>query len=118
MSERNATIFRRQIIEAIDLGNVDVYDEVLGHGFKWHGNGEDVDGVEEMKRRIVDVRSAIPDLRVTINDIIADGDRAVARFSATGTDIASGKRVTSCGIAIAHFADGKIVEEWMNSVKW
>ena len=111
-------MFRRQIIEAIDLGNVDVYDDVLGRGFKWHGNGEEVDGIEEMKQRIIDVRSAVPDLHITINDMIAEGDRAVARFSATGTDSASGKKVTSCGIAIARFADGKIVEEWMNSIKW
>ncbi|TET85665.1 MAG: hypothetical protein E3J37_01425, partial [Anaerolineales bacterium] len=63
--------------------------------------------------------SAFPDMKVTTEDIIAEGDKVVIRWTATGTHQgelmgipASGKQVTWTGMTIYRFADGKIVESW------
>lgn len=63
--------------------------------------------------------AAFPDGRTTTNDLIAEGDRVVERFTFTGTQQgdfmgipASGKQVTVTGMSIFRIAEGKIVEHW------
>lgn len=63
--------------------------------------------------------AAFPDGHTATNDLIAEGDRVVERFTFTGTQRgdfmgipASGKRVTVTGMSIFRIADGKIVEHW------
>ena len=63
--------------------------------------------------------AAFPDMKVTTDDIIAEGDKVVIRWTVTGTHQgelmgipASGKQVTWSGMTIYRFADGKIVESW------
>jgi len=63
--------------------------------------------------------AAIPDMKVTTDDIIAEGDKVAIRWTATGTHQAelmgipaSGRQVTFTGMTIYRFADGKIVENW------
>ncbi len=62
---------------------------------------------------------AFPDLTLTIEDIIADGDKVVVRFIGRGThqgDLgnipATGVKTEAGGIEIYHFEDGKIIEVW------
>jgi steroid delta-isomerase-like uncharacterized protein len=68
------------------------------------------------------MNAAFPDLERTIEDIVAEGDKVVARWTAKGTNTgefngmpATGKRATSSGITIFRIADGHIVEEWSES---
>jgi steroid delta-isomerase-like uncharacterized protein len=63
--------------------------------------------------------AAFPDLRITIDNIIADGDNVAVRWTATGTHMgelmgipASGRQIKFTGITIHRFADDKIVENW------
>ena len=63
--------------------------------------------------------AAFPDIKATTEDIIAEGDKVVIRWTATGTHQgelmgipASGRQVTWPGITVYRFADGKIVESW------
>jgi len=67
------------------------------------------------------IRSALPDLRITLEDDVAEGDKVVSRWRAQGThqgglmDIApTGNEVAFTGITIHRIEDGKIVEEWEN----
>lgn len=66
--------------------------------------------------------AAFPNLDRTIDDLVAEGDRVVARWSARGVHEGefmgsppSGKMVTSSGITIFRVADGRVVEEWAES---
>ena len=66
--------------------------------------------------------AAFPDIRITINDLFAADDKVVLRWSSHGTHRgelqgipAANRPMTMTGIAIYRFADGKIVEEWMNN---
>jgi steroid delta-isomerase-like uncharacterized protein len=63
--------------------------------------------------------AAFPDLRITVDNIIAEGDKVAVRWTATGTHLgelmgipASGRQIKFTGITIHRFADGKIVENW------
>lgn len=54
----------------------------------------------------------IPDLKVVIEDIIAEGDRVVVRNRWTGTDLASGRKLHFSGIVIWRVAHRQLVERW------
>jgi predicted ester cyclase len=53
-----------------------------------------------------------PDLHVTIEDILAEGDKVMVRNVWTATDSASGQRISFAGFVLWRFASGKIVERW------
>jgi predicted ester cyclase len=67
-------------------------------------------------------RSALPDISNTIEDVIVTGDKAVVRWTGSGTHTgeplmnqpAAGRPVQAHGIYILRFADGKIAEVWNN----
>ncbi len=71
--------------------------------------------------QIVWLTTAFPDLHLTIEDEIAEGDKVVTRVTARGTHQGSfmgirptGKRAVVTGIVIDRFANGKTVEAWNN----
>ena len=75
--------------------------------------------VEGGHRITVDLPSDFPDCEVEVLDVVAEGDRAVVRFSETGTHdgpfmgiAPTGRRVCNYGIAIYRARDGRLVEEW------
>jgi predicted ester cyclase len=76
-------------------------------------------GAEGLKQAIASFREAFPDLQATAEDLIAEEDKVVGRFTVTGTqrgefmDIApTGKKITYDEIVIVRFKDGKIIEHW------
>jgi len=123
MSEQNKTIARRQVEEAFNEGKLGVIDELIAPSFVNHdpATPEPIRGPEDFKEFVKTYRSAFPDLRVTIEDQIAEGDKVVSRWSARGTQKgellgmpASGKQATVTGISIDKIEGGKIVESWNN----
>jgi len=65
---------------------------------------------------------AFPDLKRPVEDLVAEGDKVVARWSSTGTHQGdfmgvppTGKRITTSGITVFRLESGKIVEEWSES---
>jgi steroid delta-isomerase-like uncharacterized protein len=121
--EENKALTRRVIEEANSKGNLDVVDEFIAPDYVLHTptapTGE-VHGTEDYKQLISRQRSAAPDLNFTVEDQIAEGEKVVTRYSASGThqeefmDAApTGNQVTTTGIVISRIADGKIVEEWL-----
>jgi steroid delta-isomerase-like uncharacterized protein len=120
MSEANKAIVRRFSEEVMNRGNLRVIDELFAPNVVDHsippGFPAGIAGVKQMAAMY---RSAFPDVRSTIEDLVAEGDKVVVRWSATGTHRgelmgipATGKRVTVTGIVIDRIAGGKIVEHW------
>ena len=121
MSEGNKAIVSRSVEEVWNKGNLDLIDEFYADNYVGHGTaGQDEDGPEALKQGITNVRTAYPDLHLTIEDLIAEGDKVVGLWTATGTNTgtrmdggpATGKRVTVSGITINRIYGGKIVESW------
>lgn len=79
------------------------------------------EGIDAFKGVIKMFRGAFPDLRLTIEDSLADRDRVVHRWSMTGTQQgqlmglpATNKRMTWTGTTIVRMDNGQIVERWAN----
>ena len=116
MSEENKDLVRRSW--ATD--NPDVLDETYTPDAVWHLPERDVKGVEEFKQYLTPYITAFPDLNVTVEDEIAEGEKVVERFTMRGTHQGeveefgppTGKQVEIKGITIHRIEGGKIVEEW------
>jgi steroid delta-isomerase-like uncharacterized protein len=124
MSAReNKAIARRADEELFDRGNLDVADELFALNFVYHdpASGEDWHGPESVKQYATMLRAAFPDLHYSVEDQIAEGDKVVTRYTASGTHQSelmgiapTGNRVEITGISITRIEDGKIEEIWEN----
>ena len=123
-AEENKEKARRLMEEAFGQGKVEVIEEVLHSDFVCYDpNSEsgEVRGSETIKGEIEYFRSAVPDLTYTVEEQVAEGDKVVTRWKASGTHQGeffgvpgSGNRIEMSGIQIDRFDDesGKMVEEW------
>lgn len=123
MSAANKALARRIVEEAFTAGRLEVVDELVARDYVGHDPSlpEDARGPEGVKELIAGYRAAFPDIRVTVEDQIAEGDMVVTRWAATGTHQGelmgmppTGKQGTVTGMTIDRIADGKIVESWDN----
>ena len=118
---------RQEIDEAWNMGNVDVLDELYSADMVYHiPPYPDIVGLEAYKQFIEENHTAYPDLKLTIIEIITEGDTVATRWTYDGTQEgpsptlgipATGKHVIFSGCVVAHQVDGKTVEAW-NHVDW
>src|SRR5215207_1061023 len=123
VSEESKALVRRQEEELFGRGNLDVADEIYAPDYVGHdpSNPEDVRGLQAAKRAAADYRRAFPDLRVTVEDLIAEGDKVAARLRVRGTHLGdlngiapTGRRVDFTGIVMSRVEGGRIAEDWAN----
>ena len=123
MSEQNKAIVRRLFEELWNKGNLSVADQLFSPNYAHHDpSTPDVGrGPESEKKRATLYRTAFPDLQLTIEDIIAEGETVMARWSCRGThkgDLSgiapTGKQVTISGVTIARLTNGKLAEGYVN----
>ncbi len=120
VEEQNKEIVRRTHDEVWSNGNMEVIDELYGNDYVAHWtSGPDTHGLDELREVIMEARTAFPDLKEEIEQIVAEGDLVVTRFSTGGTFKGnimgispSDKKVTRQEIAIHRIVNGKIVEQW------
>ena len=124
MSEENKALVRRYFEEIWDKGNLDLIDELFTTNFVRHGptatEGE-VRGLEGFKGPVSMYHTALPDLRVPVEDLISEGDMVVTRWTARGThqgelmgNAPTGNPASVTGILIDRISGGKIEEEWVD----
>jgi steroid delta-isomerase-like uncharacterized protein len=123
MSEGNRNAVRRLVEEVWNKGNLPVADELFAYSYIHHdASTPDVGrGADSEKKRATLYRTAFPDFRLTIEDMIAEGETVMARWSCRGTHkgdlsgiAATGKPFTISGVSVARFENGKMVEGWVN----
>ncbi|MDP9382034.1 MAG: ester cyclase [Chloroflexota bacterium] len=123
----NKAIVRRMFDEMWNEGNLDVVDELFDPNYAGHDptdpNPEtrEVHSSADAKQWVGMVRAAVPDIHFTVDDLIAEGDKVIARWTAEGTHTgelmgipATGRRGRVSGILIYRIVDGKIKEGWQN----
>ena len=122
-AESNKALSRRLLEEAFNAGNIDVVDELVTTDVVNHDAAlpEAMIGPEAAKATISGYRTAFPDLRITIEEQIADDQGVATRWSAKGTHegdlmgmAPTGKQATVTGITIDRIVDGRIAESWTN----
>ena len=121
-TEDNKALIRRAYEEGFNQRNLAVLDEVNAPDLVFHNASTTMQGLEAFKQFLSLYLAAFPDAHFTVEDIIAEGDKVVARHTFRGTQqgdlmgiAPTGKQVTTTGVTITRFANGKGVELWGNN---
>jgi steroid delta-isomerase-like uncharacterized protein len=124
LGEGNKELARRFMDEVWNKGNLAFIDQVTVPNFVSHdpASPENTGGGVEGVRRFAEMfRSAFPDIQMTVEDVIAEGDKVVTRWTVRATHQGelmgippSGNRVEVTGISIDRIEGGKFVETWSN----
>ena len=121
--EANERASRKILKEVFGAGKYDLADDVIRADAIGHDPAlpEPVKGPEGLKEAARGYRAAFPDLEMTINETVAEGDLVAIRWTAQGTHkgdlfgiAPTGKQATVTGITIDRYAGGKIAESWTN----
>jgi steroid delta-isomerase-like uncharacterized protein len=117
MSEENKALVRR----AWELAdNPDILEEVYAPDVVWHEPDQEIRGLEQAKKFVSAYKTAFPDMKITVEDVIAEGDKVVSRVTLRGTHQGeteefgppTGRQFEGGGITISRIEGGKIVEDW------
>jgi len=119
----NKAIYRRFLEEAFNRGNLRVLDEVLAPDYVFHdAPAGSPQGPEVIRRTVTRFRTGFPDLRITIEEMVAEGDKVAARATTRGTHLgeffgipATGKRVEMQGLTMVTVRDGRVRESWVKN---
>jgi predicted ester cyclase len=119
--EANAARAGQVLTEVLSTGNLALLDDVVAPNVVRHdlGGRPDIVGLQGIKLFVTAIRTAFPDIELTIEDVIAEGDKVVVRYTARGTHkgvfqgiAATGRQVSWAGINIYRHEGSKAVETW------
>jgi steroid delta-isomerase-like uncharacterized protein len=121
--DRNKAIYQRYIQQVFNEGRVDLLDELLAPSYVYHeAPPGTLPGADGIKQVVSMFRTAFPDLEITIDDQIAEGDKVCSRATTCGTHqgaifgiSATGKVVTMTGMTIVRIVDGQITDSWVKN---
>jgi len=122
MSAKESEALEHRWYEAMNKGKaaiMTVADEDCATNYVYHSpQGRDMD-LEGFKQYLSELYDVFPDANFTIDDLVVEGDKAVARYTFTGTHkgafmgiLPSNKKVTFWSITIDRLFGGKFVESW------
>jgi steroid delta-isomerase-like uncharacterized protein len=121
-NEHNKELVRRIVEEMFNQGRLEFAPEIFGLEFVDRGHREVADkqdGPDGFAQFVKTVRLALPDIRATIQNMVAEGDYVAMWNTATATHRGelfgmppSGKRIDMKDFHFFRFSGGKIVEHW------
>ena len=120
MLEGNRQLVRRWVEEMCGQGRLEVADEIFSAAVVDHNPiAGQAPGVAGQKQVLEELWVGFPDFHTRIDDLVAEGDRVVLRWSGQGTHqglfagiAPTGRVVTYSGIDIVRIEGNKIVERW------
>jgi predicted ester cyclase len=123
-TEQNKTIIRRIPEELFNQGNLAVADEVFALDYISHRPFPPgwPKGIAGVKQYVSTLRTAFPDLRLTVEEILAEGDKVAVQVTISGTQTgpfmgipATGKSAVWTEMHLCRMADSKLAEHWVNA---
>jgi len=119
--EANKSLVRRYYEQMWNRWDLSLVDELIGEGITFRGSpGVTVRGREGFRDYVLAVRRAFPDFHNRVEELLAEGDKVVARLTYSGTHQGelfgiepTGRRVSYAGVAIFRIESGRIVEGWV-----
>ena len=125
MSQENIDLIRRWFDEVWNKGREEAIDEMFAADGIAHGLADEAGnallGPQEFKPFFRKFRSAFPEMKVVVEDTVAEGDKVAARCSVRGQHqsdslgfAATGQATEFTGITIVRIENGKIAEAWNN----
>lgn len=122
-ADQNKKLLRIAVEEIWNKGNFQLLNDFISNDFVIHFSkpGDELQGAENIKQFYINLRDAFPDIKFTIVNQIAEDDKVVTHWSASGTHKgefkgipATGNKVNFTAIDIDRIVDGKAVECWTN----
>ena len=117
--EENKQIAEKFIEEIFNKVNLENISSFLTPDFIYHGNSEDISGMENFKNWVSADHNIIPDIHFTIEESISDLNRVATVWVVEGTHSkdfrgipATHKKFDTAGVSIFHFEGNKIKEAW------
>ncbi len=119
-AEENKAVVRR-FWGVWEEGNIGLVDELVAPDYVNHSPGipDQPEGPEGIKAVVSMFRGGMPDLRVVIDDMIAEGDKVAVRYTIEGTHEGdlfgvspTGRRLSIQSFTVERVSDGKIREHW------
>jgi steroid delta-isomerase-like uncharacterized protein len=111
----------RRYLGVFEQGNIEHLDELLAPDYINHSPATPdlPTGPEGVKAVVTMFRSAMPDLRVVVEDMIAEGDKVATRYTLEGTHESelfgvppTGQQLSIKSITVEQVSDGKIRDHW------
>jgi steroid delta-isomerase-like uncharacterized protein len=120
-TEQNKETLRRWY-GALNVGRASalaILDEVVTSDYRMYDPSGDLNGIQAVREFVGSLFGGMPDMKITLDEMVGEGDREAYRYTITGTHAgdfmgfaASGKRIHTVVTSIARFAGGKVAEEW------
>jgi predicted ester cyclase len=114
--EENKRLVQRYVAEVWNAGSVDVLDEIYDPNFTEFG------GIPGLRESVIGFRTSFPDLHFDIDDVVAEDDKIVYRWTARGTHhgaydgiAPTGNKMMVSGITMLHISNGRIVDDRFES---
>ncbi len=122
-TEHNKSTYRAFIQQVFNEGRLDALDEFLAPSYVIRdAPPETPPGAEGVKSVVAMFRGAFPDLEITLDDVIAEGDTVAARSTLRGTHRGSlfgiaptGKSVSITSLTMVRIVNGRLVESWIKN---
>jgi steroid delta-isomerase-like uncharacterized protein len=121
-TEDNKALVRRYVDALFQQKNLAVFDELCVPDFVLYNDAVPLQGPEAVKQFHSTVFIAFPDIQMTIEHMLAEGDTVAWRYTTHGTHQGNnmgipptGKQVTVTGISFVRISGGKMVEQWTYS---
>ncbi len=108
----NKAAMRRIMEDVINEKNLDVAHELYSEERELHPDVGIGRGAEEMKLAFAGLHEQFPDVRVTIESMVAEEDMVAVRLTYSGTDAVTGERATWPEMVFTRCSGGKAVESW------
>lgn len=123
MSTEEKKVIARRALEAINDKDFAFVDQLYAPTYTRHDpDSPQVRSREDYRQYLTGLCTTFPDLHFIVDDLIAEGDQVVCRFSVRGTHTnpwrglpPTGKQVLITGINISRFAENKVIEDWFNT---
>ena len=110
---------KRVFEEIVNGRNLDLLPQLCTEDYTWHLGDRDITGMDQVRERIGGYLAAFPDLHMTVEQQVVEGNMICTRWRATGThdgplgDVEpTGRKVDITGLIISRFEGTKIAEEW------
>jgi predicted ester cyclase len=112
-ADENKAAMRRIMEHVINEKNLDATSELFSDEHELHPETPGIGrGGEGMRRAFAGLHEQFPDVRVTIESMVAEDDVVAVRLTYSGTDATTGERVTWPEMVFTRFSAGKAVESW------
>src|SRR5215213_11379824 len=119
----NKAVYKRMIEEAFNAGDLSIIDEVVAPNYVLHGAPPNMpQGPDAIRATVQTFRNAFPDLKIELQELLAEGDKVSARSVMHGTHdgvlfgiAPTHKKVAVDGLTMVTVRDGRVQESWVKN---